>query len=105
MLALAVEKEFPRVNDLEEVVDKALKAEEIRNQIVHSRWASGSRIKTTVTKRGITHKLERYDLGELEKLADQIDKIDTAFDALQFAYIDWCHEKGDTPRGVVYITT
>lgn len=103
LLNLAVEKNFHRIDDLENIVNKALKAEEIRNQIVHSQWTSGPRVKITVTKQGATHRWENYDIGELTRLADQIDRVDTAFSALEFAYIDWCHKKGDTPRGVAYI--
>jgi len=62
-------------------------------------------MKTKITRTsGLTFNVERYEEGELEKIADQIGKIDTAVSALLADYIDWCHNAGKTPRGVQYVT-
>jgi len=102
---LAKEKKYRRLDDLARIVKKASKAEEIRNEIVHSIWSAGPRMKTKITRTsGLTFNVERYEEGELEKIADQIGKIDTAVSALLADYIDWCHNAGKTPRGVQYVT-
>jgi len=102
--ALAVAKDFHRLDDLSTLLRKADKAEDIRNQIVHSVWSTGPRFKTNISgKKGVIHQSEIYEDGELEQIAGQIRKIDTAIEALCFDYIDWCHKNGNTPKGVRYI--
>jgi hypothetical protein len=105
LLTLAREKKYNRLDDLKHIIKKASTAEEIRNEIVHSIWSSGPRFKTQITRqRGLTLNVERYEEQELEKIADQISKIDTAVSALCADYIDWCQNAGATPRGVLYVT-
>jgi hypothetical protein len=99
--ALAVEKRFHRIDDLNKLLQKAYKAEDVRNQIVHSVWTSGPRFKTTISKKkGVVHKSEPYSKGDLQRISDTIDKLDTSIEALCFDYIDDCHHKDKDLKGV-----
>jgi hypothetical protein len=89
LVALARQKKFDRLADLEKLINMTNKAEEIRNQLIHSVWTSGARIKTNINlKNGLVNSWEYYSNDELLKIAEQIDKIDTAIDAIAFEYID-----------------
>lgn len=55
----------------------------IRNQIVHSLWTSGARIKKTTSKLIV----EVYGDETLPKIGTQIDKIDTAISAFMWQLI------------------
>jgi hypothetical protein len=102
--ALAIERKIYRNDDLDFLLVKAAKAEGIRNQIIHSLWSSGPRLKASLHRRkGLALTAERYEDGELEKIAEQISKLDTAIDALCFDYIEQCHKDGHTPKGVRYL--
>lgn len=101
---VAIEKKFHRHADLMLLLKKALKAEEIRNQIVHSVWTSGGRFKTTLKSgTGVKTVYEAYTSSELLNIADTVDKIDTAISALEFDYIEYCQKKGELPNGVKII--
>ncbi|WP_129125137.1 hypothetical protein [Geomonas oryzae] len=101
--ALATEKGFHRVDDLNCVLKKADKAEDIRNQITHSVWSSGPRFKTCIGRKGLVHQSEMYEEGELERISIQIRKIGTSMEALYFDYIMKQHKEGKTPSGVRFI--
>ncbi len=101
---LANQTSFPQLDELNKLVDKAFKAEEIRNQIVHSIWTSGPRFKTTAKKKGVKFVSETYENGELADIWNQIDKIDTSIDALDRKYIEWCRDCGDIPNGVKFVS-
>ncbi len=87
-MSLAMQNGFHRVDDLIKLTNMANKAEDIRNQLIHSVWTSGPRIKTGINqKKGLVHKYEYYGKGELLQVAEQIDKIDTAIDAIKWDYM------------------
>jgi hypothetical protein len=99
--ALAIEKKFHRLEDLEKLINMANKAEEIRNQLIHSIWTSGSRIKiNTNQKNGLVHQYENYSKEDLIEIVKQIDKIDTAIDAIKWDYIMYCADKEIILNGV-----
>lgn len=103
LLNIATEQNFYRLDDLKLVLGKAYKAEKVRNQIVHSVWASEIRIKKTGGKHGVQHNVEHYNTGDLTRIADQINRIDDAISALQYYYIEWCHSNGCSIPGVRHI--
>jgi hypothetical protein len=104
LMALAIHKGFHRLDDLKKLIDMASKAEEIRNQLIHSVWTSGPRLKTDIDrKKGLVHKFENYTEDELLQIAEQIDKIDTSIDAINFDYIDHCKNNGIILNGVKFI--
>ncbi len=99
--ALAIEQEFHRMDDLDKLINMASKAEEIRNQLIHSIWTSRSQIKTNINQRnGLICKFEYYDKDDLIQIVEQIDKIDTAIDAIKWDYIMYCNENGTVLNGV-----
>lgn len=100
LVNVAAAKNFYRLDDLKLVASAAYKAEVVRNQIVHSVWASDSRTKKTGGKHGVQHNFEQYNADDLTRIADQINRVDDAFSALQFDYIEWCHENGRSVPGV-----
>ena len=100
-----IDKGFHRKKDLLFLIKKAGQAEQIRNQIVHSLWTSGPRLKIDVSsKKGLQHKWEKYTPEEIKSIAEQIDRIDSAVGRLMHDYIDFCHNNGNTPKGVSYRT-
>lgn len=102
--SLAIENDFHRKDDLALLLKKAGKAEQIRNQLVHSVWTSGPRIKTTInSKKGVVHSSEHYEENELMDIASLIDKIDTAIFCMSHDWKDHCKKQGNTPKGVVYV--
>jgi len=75
--------------EIEILLKEARKAEELRNQIVHSIWLYGQTGATRWKKSNNNGKgkkviFEEFSVGELEKIVDWIDKIDTSFGALKF---------------------
>jgi hypothetical protein len=101
LMALAMQKEFHRLDDLRKLTNMANKAEEIRNQLIHSVWTTGPRIKTDINQRkGLIHKYEYYSKGELLQIAEQVDKVDTAIDAIKFDYVEHCQKNGVILSGV-----
>jgi hypothetical protein len=101
--SLMIEKGFHRKEDLLFLIQKAGEAEQIRNQIVHSLWTSKPRLKIDINaKKGLQHKWERYTPEQINSIAEQIDRIDSAIGRLMHNYIDFCHNNGKTPKGVEY---
>ncbi|WP_309730854.1 hypothetical protein [Chamaesiphon sp. OTE_75_metabat_556] len=101
LIALARQKEFYRLDDLNKLIQMTNKAEEIRNQLIHSVWTSRARVKANIDqKKGLGHKWEYYNKEELLQIAEQIDKIDTAIDAIKFDYIMYCGNNGIKLNGV-----
>ena len=93
------------------MIKKAGQAEQIRNQIIHSLWGKspssslGHRLKIDINaKNGLQHKWEKYTPEEIKSIAEQIDRIDSAVGRLMLDYIDFCHNSGNTPKGVNYET-
>ncbi len=104
--ALAVERNFYRSDDLSKALQMTKKAEEIRNQVVHSVWTSGPRFKEKLDhKNGLVYQTEMYEEGELERIAVQISKIDTSIEALSFDYIAWCKKHGIALNGSVHVSS
>lgn len=101
LMALARQKKFHRLEDLTNLINMADRAEDIRNQLIHSVWTSGARVKSNIDrKNGLVSKWEYYGKDELLKIAEQIDKIDTAIDAIKFDYIMYCGNNGIILNGV-----
>ncbi len=95
LISLAIHKEFHRLDDLRKLTNMANKAEDIRNQLLHSVWTSGPRMKIDINqKNGLIHKFESYSKGELLQIAEQVNKVDTAIDAIKFDYIEHCQNNG-----------
>lgn len=89
IVAIAVKTEFARHDDLKLLVRMAGMAEGLRNQIIHSVWTSGPRLKTALDrKKGIVHKFEHYERGDVEQIAAKIGEVDTAFAGLMFAWLE-----------------
>lgn len=102
--SIAIQKDFHRIKDLNLLINKALKAEEIRNQLIHSVWTSGGRFKTTLNSgKGVKTANEQYLNEELNQIAEIIDKIDTSMGAIMFDYIDYCNENGLHLNGVKFV--
>ena len=102
--AISTHKNFHREEELELLINQCYKAEEIRNQLIHSVWTSGLRLKTGLKKKnGVQHKSENYSAEELFSIADKIDKLDTSIDAIQFGFIQNCSDKRTAPNGVKFI--
>lgn len=102
MVSLSAKSRWKHHETLVELSKMANKAEEIRNQVVHSIWHSGGRMKTSLDKKGggVALKQEEYEQGELGIIAAAIDKVDTAIDALSHRYIEDEIADGRTPPGV-----
>jgi hypothetical protein len=101
LMALARQKKFHRLEDLTNLINMADRAEDVRNQLIHSVWTSGARVKSNIDrKNGLVSKWEYYGKDELLQIAEQIDKIDTAIDAIKFDYIMYCGNNGITLNGV-----
>jgi len=102
--AVASYKEFHRKDDLDFLINQCYKAEEIRNQLIHSVWTAGPRLKANLKKKqGLQHKSETYSEEELNKIADKIDKIDTVMSAIEYHFIEDCLKKGINLKGVKVI--
>ncbi len=99
--ALAKEKGFHRIDDLEFLIKKCYSVEQIRNQLIHSVWTTGPRMKSDLSsKRGLQHKSENFSCEELEAIAETIKKLDTSMSAIEHDYIQHCIDSGETPNGV-----
>ncbi|MBE3128855.1 MAG: hypothetical protein IMZ60_04165 [Actinobacteria bacterium] len=104
--ALSSEVNFHRNSDLELLLNKALDAEEIRNQIIHSLWTSGPRIKADLkNKVGLIFKFEDYSSDELMEIAITIDQLDTAFNSITFEYLQYSYEHGNPLKGYLIISS
>ena len=82
-------KDENQVTAIYEVIKKAQKIEDVRNQVIHSVWGKGedddyiTRFKTsTAMKRGLQHTFEKADLPYLHGIADDMLSIDNSFDQL-----------------------
>lgn len=65
--------------ELELLFNKCFKAEEIRNQIIHSLWVTGGRMKTKAHhKKGIIYGHENYSNSEEEEISKWLIKLNTA---------------------------
>jgi hypothetical protein len=102
MVAVSSKTEWNCHEKLLELSKLANKAEEIRNQIVHSLWYSHGRIKKSIKpKEGkVETKFEQYEVDELNNVAATIDKIDSSIDALASKYIEDELAKGKNLPGV-----
>ncbi len=103
--ALAIDKNFHMLEDLKTLLAKLNKAEEIRNQIVHSVWTSGPRVKTSLKNSGIVHQFEKYTSEELNQIALTISKLNNSTSALKFSWIMHCQKQGNIPNGVAFVTS
>jgi len=93
--ALSIEVEFSQHDDLNLLIAHCYRVEQVRNQLIHSVWTSGPRMKTDIkSKMGLKHKFEDYSVDDLNQIASQIDLLDTAMEAIMFNCI--C---GDSPLG------
>ncbi len=106
MVLVSSKTEWHHHGKLIELSKLANKAEEIRNQIVHSLWFSKGRMKKSLNSKvgKVNFKTEEYEVNELKKIAETIDKIDTSIDALAFKYINNEHEKGRNLPGIKNIS-
>jgi hypothetical protein len=104
MKALLKEVKFQRPLDLELLLNKALAAEDIRNQMVHSLWTSNHRLKSDLSKDGFIN-VEDHSPDELIAIATTIDQLDTAIDAIIFEYLVYRCDNGDPPKGFVVINS
>jgi hypothetical protein len=102
--ALSYEVNYHRNSELELLLNKALDAEEIRNQIVHSIWTSGPRMKADLKDRdGLVYKFEDYSSEELMAIATTIDQLDTAFRSIIHEYVEYSYDHGNPLRGFLKI--
>src|SRR2546426_3543465 len=85
-LASSLHRQFDVVGDasdqLEEILNRAVKAEENRNRIIHSFWGPGhtsdsiTRIKTTAKKAaGLKHQFEQMRAADLDGVADSMAAV------------------------------
>lgn len=92
---------FPRKDELRFLIKKAGQAERVRNQVVHSVWTREHRLKKrAVRTKGVIFSSESYDPGDLRRIADQIDGVDTAIEALMFAWMESATARGEKIPGV-----
>lgn len=76
LLAQCQISQMPHIGSVEMAVKKANKAEEIRNQLIHSYWSYDGRMKYTMGReKGIQIKSERYTDAELQLIVNQIVRI------------------------------
>ncbi|MBU1011197.1 MAG: hypothetical protein KKD74_13760 [Bacteroidetes bacterium] len=101
---VATQKQFHRMDDLKLLLKKATKAEEIRNQLIHSTWSAGGRFKTTIKHgKGVVHTFDKYSSEELTQITEMVNKIDTAISAIEFDFLEDCHKKGMNMNEVKHI--
>ncbi|MDQ1636829.1 MAG: hypothetical protein QOF62_168 [Pyrinomonadaceae bacterium] len=82
-----------KLEELESLIKRIMRAEEKRNIISHSLWAIGdshatiTRIKTTAKiSKGLKHTFEQFTVADLEEIADEMS--DTAADFQTFYMTD-----------------
>lgn len=100
---LAIEKKFHWHNELQILLNQARKAEEIRNQIMHSIWTGPRSKKKFCDKRGVVETFEHYEPNELNLVAQAIYNIDVAIQALYFDWIIYRTQQGDQPKWITTI--
>ena len=94
--SLSSEISFHRMSDLDTLLIKAYKAEEIRNRIVHSLWFTNFRIKIKFEK----IQMEMFNHRDLSCIANQIEKLAASIDAITWSYIDYCKNQGKPIKGI-----
>jgi hypothetical protein len=89
MVSVSSKTKWHHHGKLIELSKLAIKSEEVRNQIVHSQWFAKGRMKKSLNKKDgkVNLKFEEYDVNELRKIAETIDRIDTSLDALAFKFL------------------
>lgn len=82
--SLAKHRNFAYKTELDKLLKSCSRAEEVRNQLLHSIWTSGPRLKVDLSKHGLQYKFELYSIDDLKRIAAKIDHLDTAIEALMF---------------------
>lgn len=87
MLTLAQHKKIKNVEAIE-VIHKAIGSyiEPLRNDIVHSVWSRGIRIKPKVSLKTLNWTNDLYDTYDLEQMSNQIDNIANAISVISSQY-------------------
>ncbi len=102
--ALAVQRHLADIDDLQFLIRLASKAEDIRNQLIHSHWSAGPRFKDNVDRtKGLVTKVEDYADDELQQICEWVDRLDTSLDAVCFRYITQCEAAGIALKNVRFI--
>jgi hypothetical protein len=60
----------------------------VRNQLIHSIWTSGPRLKVDLSRHGLQYKFEQYSIDDLKRIVATIDHLDTAIEALMFKWLE-----------------
>lgn len=90
---VAIQVGFEEIENLQFLIKKAGKAEEIRNHFVHSDWAWDTRIKSKLkSSKDVQHDFESYADEGLLQIAEMVKKINTAMQALEY---DWLRKKAE----------
>ncbi len=106
LASLSIKQSYNEQENLNFLLTKANRAEEIRNSIVHSVWSWGIRSKTKIKKKQLVFESENLTADTLERVADKIYKLDVAFNNLLMKLVDPdlpiikttdCSKNGDCP--------
>jgi len=91
---------------LEEILNRAVKAEENRNRIIHSFWGPGhtsgsiTRIKTTAKKAaGLKHQFEQMRAADLDGVADSMAAVSDEIQKFMFSQLRQIRERR-SPRAM-----
>lgn len=84
---LAVISNLKNLEDLKQLLKMATQAEQIRNQIVHSYWTNGPRIKMS-KKNPIKYEFKLYTEEERKEIPEQMYRIYNGIEALKFFNIE-----------------